>query len=429
MTHEQFNTPIVSIVIPNLNGIKYLPRCLSSIQKQSFKKLETIVVDNGSTDGSVEFVKARFPQTIIIENKKNKGFAKANNQGIQIAKGEYIATLNNDTEVDRDWLKHLVAEAGSSEDHAGMWAPKILSMQPQGQIDSVGGLIIYRDGIAKGRGRLKEDAGQYNNIKEILSPSACSALYRRNMLDEIGYFDEDFFAYCEDTDLGLRARRAGWKAISVPEAVVYHHYSGTGGEYSDIKAFLVERNHLWVAWKNFPLTWIAVLPFYIILRYVIQFYGIISGKGSSAKFIGSHSIKEVVSAIINAYISAFKGLPMIMKKRKFIRTDFNIAGVVVSDQKEISFNLENISLKGALIRPVEAESLLLGGEALLKIKLEHSDIILTVAAKLVHREGDYLGFRFKEIDVDSMIHLRRLMELNTANAARIEEELGFLAEN
>ena len=118
-----------------------------------------------------------------------------------------------------------------------------------------------------------------------------------------------------------------------------------------------------------------------------------------------------------------------MKKRKFIRTDFNIAGVVVSDQKEISFNLENISLKGALIRPAEAESLLLGGEALLKINLEHSDIILTVAAKLVHREGDYLGFRFKEIDVDSMIHLRRLMELNTANAARIEEELGFLAED
>ena len=117
-----------------------------------------------------------------------------------------------------------------------------------------------------------------------------------------------------------------------------------------------------------------------------------------------------------------------MKKRKFSRTDFNIAGVVVFGQKEIPFNLENISLKGALIKPAETESLILGGEALLKIKLEHSNITLTVAAKLMHREGDYLGFRFKEIDVDSMIHLRRLMELNTANTARIEEELGFLAE-
>jgi len=117
-----------------------------------------------------------------------------------------------------------------------------------------------------------------------------------------------------------------------------------------------------------------------------------------------------------------------MKKRKFSRTDFSIAGVVVSGDKEIPFNLENISLKGALIRLAEAESLFLGGEALLKIKLEHSDITLTVAAKLVHREGDYLGFRFKEIDIDSMIHLRRLMELNTANATRIKKEMGFLAE-
>ncbi|MQY76012.1 MAG: hypothetical protein GH155_00075 [Spirochaeta sp.] len=118
-----------------------------------------------------------------------------------------------------------------------------------------------------------------------------------------------------------------------------------------------------------------------------------------------------------------------MKERKFSRTDFNIAGVVLFGEKEIPFNLENISLRGALIRPAEAESLLLGGEALLKIKLERTDITLTVAATLVHRDGDYLGFRFKEIDVDSMIHLRRLMELNTANVARIKEELGFLAED
>ena len=117
-----------------------------------------------------------------------------------------------------------------------------------------------------------------------------------------------------------------------------------------------------------------------------------------------------------------------MKERIFSRTEFNVGGMLVFGKKEIPFNLENISLKGALIKPEDTESLLLGGEALLKVKLEHSDVTLTIAAKLVHQEGDYLGFRFKEIDVDSMIHLRRLMELNTASVSRIEEELGFLAE-
>ncbi|MEN8265280.1 MAG: glycosyltransferase family 2 protein, partial [Nitrospirota bacterium] len=159
----------------------------------------------------------------------------------------------------------------------------------------------------------------YNSVKDILVPSACSALYRKKMLDEIGAFDVDFFAYCEDTDLGLRARLAGWQAVSVPESVVYHHYSGTGGEYSETKAFLVERNHIWVVLKNFPLLWICQLPFYIVLRYVFQFYGIASGTGSASKFKKSHSVMDIILTIVKAYISAFKALPLIIKKRKAIK--------------------------------------------------------------------------------------------------------------
>ncbi|MCK5506827.1 MAG: glycosyltransferase family 2 protein, partial [Thermodesulfovibrionia bacterium] len=182
MNVERRNPPLISIVIPNLNGINYLPGCLSSIREQTFKEFEVIVVDNGSTDGSVEFIKAGFPQTLIIENRENRGFAAANNQGIKVAKGEYIATLNNDTEADRDWLANLYNAAVSSNERTGMWAPKILSLERRDRIDSVGGLLLYRDGIAKGRGRLEKDTGQYDKARDILIPSACCALYSKKML-------------------------------------------------------------------------------------------------------------------------------------------------------------------------------------------------------------------------------------------------------
>jgi GT2 family glycosyltransferase len=319
MIDKHSNKPLISVVIPNLDGMKYIPACLGALQKQTFDAFEVIIIDNGSTDDSVEFIQNNFPQTIIIKNQRNLGFAKANNQGISAAKGKYIATLNNDTEVDKDWLKNLVIAAESSEECVGMWAPKILSIEKPDQIDSVGGLLLCQDGIARGRGRLKRDIGQYDNIKDILLPSACSALYRKIMLDEIGYFDEDFFAYCEDTDLGLRARRAGWTAISVPNAVIYHHYSGTGGQYSGLKAFLVERNHLWVVWKNFPLKWICLLPYYVSVRYLYQLYGIFLGRGSAARFKESSSVKDIIITIVKAYISAFKGLPGIIKKRHALK--------------------------------------------------------------------------------------------------------------
>ena len=319
MNTEHKITPLVSVVIPNLNGMKYLPACLSSIQEQTYRIFEVIIVDNGSTDESIDFIKTGFPGAIVIENKRNMGFAEANNQGIRAAKGKYIATLNNDTEVDREWLRTLVTEAERSDDGVGMWAPKILSLQNKREIDSVGGLLIYRDGIAKGRGRLETDNGQYDEVRDILCPSACCALYRKTMLDDIGYFDSDFFAYCEDNDLGLRARLAGWKALSVPESIVYHYYSGTGGTYSRAKAFLVERNHLWVAWKTFPVSWNIALPFYVLLRYVMQFYGTLSGKGSAAKFVESYPAKDVIVIVIKAHVAAFKGLPSILRKRRHIR--------------------------------------------------------------------------------------------------------------
>lgn len=312
-------SPLVSVIVINYNGKEFLKDCLESIYGQTYHNFELIVVDNGSTDGSVQFIKEKFPDTILIENKENLGFAVANNQGIEILRGKYVALLNNDTVVDRDWLKNLVTAAESSSEDTGMWAGKILSLENPNIIDSVGGLIISNDGIAKGRGRLERDIGQYDREEEVFIPSACAALYRKRMFDEVGLFDEDFFAYCEDTDLGLRARLAGWKTISAPKAVVYHHYSGTTGKYTSIKAYLVERNHIWLAIKNFPLSKLLFLPLYTFWRYLMQVYGIFRKKGAGGRFLEDFSGSELLIILFKALWGATKGMPVILKKRRYIQ--------------------------------------------------------------------------------------------------------------
>lgn len=309
--------PLVSIVIVNWNGRALLEECLRSIYCQPFKAFEVVVVDNGSTDGSVDAVKKTFPEAVVRENKENLGFAKGNNIGIEAASKEtkYILTLNNDTVLDEGFLSELVKAAQASPETVGMWAPKILSMEDHKLIDSVGGLLIYPDGLAKGRGRLEKDDGQYDRPVEAFIPSACAGLYRKKMLAEIGGFDDEFFAYCEDTDLGLRARLAGWGALSVPKAVVFHHYSATGGRYTPFKAYLVERNRVWVAVKNLPLPLLVKGFFYTKWRYMVQVYGLISGKGAGARFAEGFSRFGLVSILLRAYFDAFMGINRMYKKR------------------------------------------------------------------------------------------------------------------
>jgi len=309
--------PLVSVVIVNWNGKRYLEKNLSSVFNQSFRSLEVILVDNGSSDDSVEFVRANFPDAIIVQNGENLGFAAGNNRGIEAARGVFILTLNNDTELAAGFLDRLIEAAGSSAADVGMWAPKILSMKDRKRIDSVGGLLMYRDGIARGHGRGEEDRGQYDSVTDILFPSACSALYLRSMLDEVGLFDEDFFAYCEDSDLGFRARLSGWKALSVPDSLVYHYYSGTTGEYSDTKAFLIGRNHVWLAIKNFPVSLLVFVPWYVLWRTIVQFTGLISGTGATSHYIKGSGFKILIT-LCRSYISMLKGIPPMLGKRKKI---------------------------------------------------------------------------------------------------------------
>lgn len=337
---------LVSVVMVNLNGIGFLKDCLQSIYGQSYSDFEVILVDNGSTDGSVSFVKENFPAVNILENGGNLGFAKANNQGIKISKGKYIALLNNDTVVDKDWLKNLVKAAESSPDKVGMWAGKILSLKNPKIIDSVGGLMISCDGIAKGRGRLEEDRGQYDREEEVFIPSACAALYRKELLNEVGLFDEDFFAYCEDTDLGMRARLSGWETVSVPRAIVYHYYSGTTGKYTSAKAYFVERNHIWLAIKNFPSSRILLLPLYTSWRYLMQAYGIVSKRGAGSRFVENLSGKRLFFILIKSLLGTIKGIPLMMRKRKDIQKDRKVSNEEIRSWfKRYGLTMKEIVLK------------------------------------------------------------------------------------
>ncbi len=306
-----------SVIIVNWNGREYLETCLASIEKQEFRDFEVRMVDNGSHDGSVDVVRTRFPWVAgIIENKRNLGFGVANNQAIAEARGTYIVLLNNDTEVEPGWLGALVA-AAEADPSIGMCASKILNFDRRDEIDNTGHLI-YRDGLNRGRGRLELDRGQYDDAREALFPSGCAALYRRAMLDEIGLFDDTFFAYGDDTDLGLRGRLAGWNCVFVPGARVYHRYSATTGQYSPQKAFLVERNRVWVAVKTLPLSMLLASPFYTLARFALQGYGALAGKGAAGRFTSEYSAGSLLRVLFKAYGAAFAGLHHPLKERRRI---------------------------------------------------------------------------------------------------------------
>lgn len=238
--------PKVSIVIVNWDGKRYLEICLPSVFNLNYPNYDVILVDNGSTDSSVEFVKRNYPKVKIIRLDKNYGFAKGNNIGIEEALKDtnvkYIALLNNDTRVDKNWLSELVKVAESDE-KVGMCAPKILRMDNPIIIDSTG--AVFKWGSICDRGRGKVDKGQYDKKLSIVGAGGGSGLFKREMLEEIGLFDDDFFAYYEDSELIWRAYKEGWKARYVPTSIVYHKGGGTSKKNKEFEremGFLYARN-------------------------------------------------------------------------------------------------------------------------------------------------------------------------------------------
>jgi len=241
--------PVVSIVIPNFNGRTVLPDCLDSLEKQTYRSFETIVVDNGSSDPSVPYLQNR-PDVRLLALARNLGFAGGCNTGIRESRGRFIALLNNDAQAAPDWLERLLAAA---EDHpaADSFASLILRRNEGEIIDSAGDVYTIA-GSAKKRGERQPRSSISSRRRTVFGASACAGFYRRRYFDIAGYLDEHFFCYFEDVDLCFRAVLYGLTCIFVPDAVVYHRVSATRGEKSPFVTYHNSRNLEWVYLKNMP---------------------------------------------------------------------------------------------------------------------------------------------------------------------------------
>jgi len=237
-----------SVVIPNWNGAHHLPPCLDALRAQTYPDIEVIVADNASHDGSQQLLAERYPEVRLVQLPKNRGFTGACNAGMEAATGEYVSLLNNDTEVDPNWVAEVVA-AFERHPEAGLVASKMLLFDRRDTFHTAGDL--YRvDGRLMNRGVWQQDRGQYDQEDYVFSACGGSSAYRRRMLDEIGLLDDDFFFSAEDMDLAWRAQITGYRCVYAPNAVVYHKLSATGGGVT--ASFYDGRNMIWILIKDYP---------------------------------------------------------------------------------------------------------------------------------------------------------------------------------
>lgn len=245
----------MSVIILNYNGRSLSEPCLASVLNTEYSNFEVIFVDNGSTDGSVEFIKKRFSDYLnnklkLIINPKNLGFAEGNNIGAKHAAGKYLAFLNNDVEVEPSWLKELVS-AEEADQEVAVTQSKLL-MADRKHFDSAGD-ILSSNGSLYQRGRLEEDLGQYDTPEEIFSARGAAMLIRRKTFDEVEGFDAKFFIIYEDVDLSWRIRLRGYKIVFIPTSVVYHMGSATSSRKT-LRSFLTfhrQKNRLILVLKNY----------------------------------------------------------------------------------------------------------------------------------------------------------------------------------
>jgi len=311
------------VVVVNWNRRDLLRACLRSLTGQrTSHPFDVVVVDNGSDDGSPEMVLEEFSADPaipirLLRNSANVGFCAGNNQGFAACTGEFVALLNNDAEADPDWLEALTAAFDDRPD-VGMAASKILVHEDPRRIDKAGHLI-YLDGQNRGRGTGEIDTGQYGQVEEVLWPDGCAAMYRRELLDELGGFDEDFFAYADDAELGLRARIAGWKCLYIPTAVVRHHRGSTLGLLSVRRLTLIERNRVLLAAKLFPWSLLWLNGVYYLARLAAGMWWGIRGKGEAGRFPGISGKLTVAMALILGDLQALKLLPRMFRKRRLLK--------------------------------------------------------------------------------------------------------------
>lgn len=285
----------VSVIIPNWNGDIWLDGCLDALESQDYRDFEVIVVDDASTDGSVDHLKERSPPVRLLQLAEHLGFARAVNAGIKASSGEYVVLLNNDTLPSTSFIRNLVAAMDSMPSDVGSLASRMLSMDNAMLIDDTGDIFTwYGHALKRGHGR---PAVEFEENDEILSSCAGAALYRREFLDVSGGFDERFVSYLEDIDLGLRGRLFGYRCVFVANATVMHKGHGSNLPTGDYVRFMT-RNRLIVLGKN--------IPFPLLVRH---FHHILIGQ--LALFI---QYRRPFDSIIG-YLSFFRQIPHVLRER------------------------------------------------------------------------------------------------------------------
>ena len=304
----------MTVVVPTLAAGSTLAECLDSLDRQTFRDFEVVVVDNSGRNAVQPREGVR-----IIANEKNVGFGVAFNQAFRSSKATFIAVLNDDATAGPNWLEALLRAVEARPD-VGMCASQV-RLAGEANLDSAG-MLLCRDGSSKQRGH-GESPDSYPRRQEVLLPSGSAAFYRREMLEEIGLFDESFFLYCEDTDLGLRARWAAWECLYVPNAVVEHRYSHSAGQASALKAYYVERNRLFLAVKNFPIPDLLLLPFYSAARYFWHLLFALQGRGKAAEFQrAGNSAARLPLYVLRAHLALLPRLPALWKQRRKMKRRF-----------------------------------------------------------------------------------------------------------
>lgn len=272
----------VSVIIPNWNGLKFLATCLDSLRRQSTRDFQTVLVDNGSTDGSVEFIRERYPEVRLLALDRNHGFSEAINAGIRQSSSPYVALLNNDTEADPNWLENCLQTLEHRLD-IGYVACQMLDFYCRGRLDSAGDTMT-RTGLPLKRGMDQPARGEFLVSREVMGASAGAAFFRREVLDRIGLLDPGYFMYLEDVDWCLRAALQGIRCLYVPEAKVYHVEGGSDPDrnaflqrgdtqrrlfHSRDRTYWITRNRVRLLAKNYPAVLLVKLSpwiFYGFLR-------------------------------------------------------------------------------------------------------------------------------------------------------------------
>ena len=277
-----------TVIIPNYNGMQFLEVCLSSLREQKYD-FETILVDNASGDDSLLYVRENFPEVQVIAADKNEGFSAAVNRGIKAATTPYVLLLNNDTRVEKDFVKKLETALDKKTDYFGIQAKMCMMSEPD-RMDDAGDLYCALGwAFAIGKGKPQKN---YNRFYPVFAPCAGAAIYRKEVMGEIGFFDEAHFAYLEDIDIAYRAKIAGYKNGFCPDAVVLHVGSGSSGSrYNAFKVRLAARNSVYLIYKNMPFLQVLInLPF-LVFGFLVK----------TAFFVKKGFGKEYVKALLEGF--------------------------------------------------------------------------------------------------------------------------------